>query len=174
MIYDSLLDSPLLHKLWESLPTAEQQASREAADTGGILLRIKSIRIEPNRIVLSGSIPSAALAFERPSEFPAYLQPRSIGNVHLTESSLCPNTRDEVGYLVLQTPVTAAGLLPESEDGDSYWVALAVERTLHNLPPGSVGATCCARCNRPISEKRLLAVPNTRVCTNCQHKKENA
>lgn len=172
MSYDTLLDAPLLHKFCASLPAAEQQALREAADTGGIVLRVKSLRIEPNRIVLTGIIPSTVLAFEHPAEFPAYLQPRSIGTLHLTDSSLHPNPGDEVGYLVLQTPVAAAGLLPESEDGDCYWVALAVERTFHTLPPGSIGAACCARCNRPIPQQRLLAVPNTRVCTNCQQKKE--
>jgi hypothetical protein len=172
MTSDTFLDAPMFHKFCASLPTAEQQASREAADTAGIVLRVKSIRIEPNCVVLTGSIPSTALVFEHPAEFPAYLQPRSIGNLHLTTSSLHPNTDDEVGYLVLQTPVAAVGLLPESEDGDSYWVALAVERTFQTLPPGSIGAVCCARCNRPISHQRLLAVPNTRVCTNCQQKKE--
>jgi hypothetical protein len=170
---ETLLDAPLLHKYCASLPAAEQQALREAADTGGIVLRVKSLRIEPHRIVLAGLIPATALAFEHPSEFPAYLQPRSIGTLHLTETSLNTNPGDEVGYLVLQTPVAAAGLLPESEDGDSFWVALAVERTFHTtLKPGSIGAVCCARCNRPIPQQRLLAVPNTRVCTHCQQKKE--
>ncbi|MGI8743674.1 MAG: TraR/DksA C4-type zinc finger protein [Bryobacteraceae bacterium] len=172
MGFDTLLDAPLLHKFCASLSTAEQQASREAADTGGIILRVKSIRVEPNCVILTGLIPSTALVFEHPSEFPAYLQARSIGNLHLTESSLHPETGGEIGYLVLQTPVAAAGLLPESEDDDSYWVALAVERTFHTLPPCSIGAVCCARCNRPISQQRLLAVPNTRACTNCQRKKE--
>ena len=151
---------------------AEQQAACEAADTGGIVLRVKSIRIEPNCLVLAGLIPAIALVFERPAELPAYLRPRSIGNLHLAGRSLQPNTGDVIGYLVLHTPVAAAGLLPESEDDDSYWVAIAVQRTVHTLPPGSIGVVCCARCNRPISQQRLLAVPNTRLCTNCQQKKE--
>jgi Prokaryotic dksA/traR C4-type zinc finger len=169
---DTTLDAPLLHKVCTSLSAAEQQAAREAADTGGIVLRVKSIRIAPNYLVVTGLIPSTALVFEHPAEFPAYLRPRSIGNLHLTETSLHPNTGVEIGYLVLQTPVAAAGLLPESEDGDSYWVAITVPRTFHTLPPGSIGAVCCARCNRPISQQRLLAVPNTKVCTKCQQKKE--
>lgn len=168
-----MLDAPLLHKICASLPAAEQQAAREAADTGGIVLRVKSIRIEPNSLVLSGLIPSTALVFEHAAEFPAYLRPRSIGNLHLTGSSLQPKSAsDELGYLVLQTPVVAAGLLPESEDDDAYWVAIAVQRTFHTLPPGSIGAVCCACCNRPISQQRLVAIPNTRVCTKCQQKKE--
>jgi hypothetical protein len=169
-----MLDASLFRKVCASLPAAEQQAAREAADTGGIVLRVKSIRIEPNCLVVTGLIPSTALVFEHPAEFPAYLRPRSIGNLHLTETSLQPNTTGgEIGYLVLQTPVAAAGLLPESEDDDSFWVAITVPRTFHTLLPGSIGAVCCARCNRPISQQRLLAIPNTRVCTNCQQKREN-
>lgn len=169
-----MLDAPLLRKVCASLPAAEQQAAREAADTGGIVLRVTSIRIEPNSLVFTGLIPSTALVFEHPAEFPAYLQPRSIGNLHLTETSLQPSSTGggQIGYLVLQTPVTAAGLLPESEDDDCYWVAITVPRTFHTLVPGSIGAVCCARCNRPISQQRLVAVPKTRVCTNCQQKKE--
>lgn len=155
------------------MPAAEQQASREAADTGGIVLRVKSIRIEPHCVVLAGLIPSTALAFEHPSEFPSYVQPRSIGTLHLTWNALLhPASGNDIGYLVLQTPVTIAGQLPESEDQDSCWVALAVERALNTLPPSSIGAVCCARCNRPIAPQRLQAVPDTRICTDCQHQKE--
>lgn len=174
MTTDTLLDAPLLHKFCASIKGAHQQALREAADTGGIVLRVKSLRIEPNCLVVTGLIPSTALVFEHPSEFPAHLQPRSIGNLHLTWSSLLhPGAGDVIGYLVLQTPVAIEGQLPESEDGDNCWVALSIQRALHTLKPSSIGAACCARCNRPIPQQRLLAVPNTRVCTNCQQKKEN-
>src|SRR3989442_737997 len=168
----TLLDAPLTHKFCASLPVAQQQALREAADTGGIVLRVKSIRIELNFVVLAGLIPSNALVFQHPSEFPAYLAQRSIGNLHLTWATLLQaSTADEIGYIVLQTPVGAAGLLPESEDGDNCWVALSIQRAFHTLHPGSIGAVCCARCNRPVTQQRLLAIPNTRVCTNCQQKK---
>jgi hypothetical protein len=171
--YDTLLDAPLRHKFCASLPQAEQQARREAADTGAILLRIKSFRIEPRCVVLTGQIPSTALVFEHPSEHPAHLQPRSVGTLHLTWNSLFhPADGEELGYLVMQTPIAATGQLPESEDGDAQWVSLAVERSFHTLPPASIGAACCARCNRPIARQRLIAVPNTRVCTDCQQKKE--
>ena len=167
------IDASLPHRFCPSLLAAEQQAMREAADTAGIVLRVKSLRVESNRVVIVGLIPPTSLVFEHPPETPGYLEPRSIGNLHLTWSSLLrPSANDEIGYLVLQTPVAAAGRLPESEDDDSYWVALAIERTFHSMPPGSIGAACCARCNRPIPPKRLTAVPNTRVCTNCQQKKE--
>jgi hypothetical protein len=172
---ETLLDAPLLHKFCASLEAAEQAALREAADTGGILLRIKSLRLNPTDLVVTGVIPTTALVFEHPCEFPARLQPRSIGTMRLTLNSLLhPGPGDEIGYLVLQTPVAAAGQVPESEDGDNCWVALSIRRARHTLEPSSIGAACCARCNRPIPQQRLLAVPNTRVCTNCQKKKENA
>ncbi len=171
----SLLDVTLRPKFCASLSAAQQQAAREAADTGGLVLRVKFIRIEPHCAVFTGLIPSTALAFEHPSEFPAYVQPRSIGTLHLTWSSLLhPGADEDIGYLVLQTPVSAAGLLPESEDGDNCWVAISIQRTFHTLKPESIGPACCARCNRPIPQQRLLAVPGTRICTCCQQKKENA
>jgi hypothetical protein len=174
MTSDTILDALVLHKFCPSMEAAEQQALREAADTGGILLRIKSLRLNPNDLVVTGVIPTTALVFEHPSEFPAHLQPRSIGTMRLTLNSLLhPDPGDEIGYLVLQTPVAASGQVPESEDGDNCWVALSIRRARHTLEPGSIGAACCARCNRPIPQQRLLAVPNTRVCTNCQQKKEN-
>jgi hypothetical protein len=170
---ETLLDTPLAHSFCASLQVAEQASLREAADTGGVILRIKSLRIERNSLVVTGVIPTTAVVFERPSEFPTHLQPRSIGTMRLTWNSLLhPAPDHEIGYLVLQTPVSAADQLPESEDGENSWVALSIERALHTLEPGSIGPVCCVRCNRPIPQQRLLAVPKTRVCTNCQQKKE--
>ena len=173
MTCETLLDAPVPHKFCASLQAAEQQALLEAADTSGVVLRVKSLRVEPNHIVVTGLIPSAALVFEQPSAFPGHLQPRAIGNLYLTWNSLLQaDAREELGYLVLQTPIATEGHLPESEDDDSYWAALGVERTFHTLAPYSIGFICCACCNRPISQQRLLAIPTTRVCTNCQQKKE--
>ena len=105
MLTETFLDAPLLHKFCASLATAEQQALREAADTGGIVLRVKSLRIEPQRLVALGLIPSTAPMFEHSSEHVAYLRPRSIGNLHLTWKSLLrPDADHEIGYLVIQPP----------------------------------------------------------------------
>lgn len=173
MPLETILDTTLPHRFCPSLQAAEQAALREAADTGGILLRIKSLKLNPNDLVVTGVIPTTALVFEHPSGFPAHLQPRSIGTMRLTWNSLLhPSPGDELGYLVLQTPVAASGQVPEAEDGDNCWVALSIERALHTLAPGSIGPACCVRCNRPIPQQRLLAVPKTRVCTKCQQKKE--
>jgi len=172
---ETIFDAPLPHKFCASLQAAEEAALREAADTGGALLRIKSLRLEQNHLVVTGVIPTAALVFEYPSQFPAYLQPRSIGTMRLTPNNMLhPGPDDEIGYLVLQTPVAAAEPLPESEESENSWVALSIRRSLHTLEPSLIGSACCARCNRPIPHQRLLAVPNTRLCTNCQQKKEQA
>lgn len=172
---DTLLDTALPTKFCASMSAAHQQASREAADTGSIVLRVKSIRIEPHCSVFTGLIPSTALVSEHRSEFSDYLQPRSIGTLHLTWSSLLyAGGSEDIGYLVLQTPVASAGLLQESQDGNDCWVAISIQRIFHTLKAGSVGSVCCGRCNRPIPPQRLLAVPNTRLCTNCKQKKENS
>lgn len=175
MTSEALADASLPHAFRSSLELAEQEALREAADTGGILLRIKSVRVEPESLLLTGVIPVTALAFEHPAESVSHVRPRSIGTMRLTWRSLLQPAPDEdLGYLVLQTPLTAAGRLPESEDGDDIWVSVSIPRARHTLAPSFIGTACCVRCNRPIPRQRLLAVPKTRLCTNCQQKKENA
>lgn len=173
-MFDSVLADALpLHKFCPSHHAAERQAMREAADTGGVVLRVKSLRVERESIVLYGLIPSAALVFEPESESPGHLRPRSIGNLCLTRDKLLhANAGEEIGYLVLHTPVAVGDAMPESEDDDSSWVALTIQRTHHTLTPGFIGAVCCACCNRPIPQQRLDAVPNAAFCTACQRKKE--
>lgn len=174
VISRSTSDASLSFGFCATLQAAEQAALREAADTGGVILRVRSLIVGPNHTVATGVIPAAALAFEHPSEFPGHLLPRSVGTMRLSRTGLLDTDQnDELGYLVLQTPVVATGQVPESEDGDSVWVTVAIPDALAALKPGVSGAACCGRCNRPISKQRLIAVPNTRVCTNCQRKKEN-
>src|SRR6266851_4098367 len=160
MTMQTLLDAPLLHTSCASLEAARQAALREAADTGGIVLRIKSLRLEPSYLVVTGVVPTSALVFEHPSEPPAHLLPRSIGTMRLASNSLVhTGASDEIGYLVLGTPVAVGDQLPESEDGDNSWVAISIRRALHTLEPNTFGPACCVRCNRPIPQQRLLAVP---------------
>ncbi len=174
MIADPLKDTPLAHRFCPSLESAERDALREAADTGGILLRVKSLKISTGALTVTGVIPTAALVLKQSKRAAARLQPRSIGTMHLMPNSLLhPSSSDQIGYLVLHTPVIALDPLPDCEDGEDYWGALTIRGIWHTPVPASLGATCCARCNRPIPQQRLLAVPNTRVCTNCQQKKEN-
>jgi DksA/TraR C4-type zinc finger protein len=167
-----LLDTSFPHEFHPSLDLAERESLREAADTGGILLRIKSVRFEPKSLLVTGVIPVAALAFEHPAEFASHVRPRSLGTMRLIGRSLSQPAPDDLGYLVLQTPIVATGQVPESEDGDSIWVTVSVPQATAALEPGVIGAPCCSRCNRPITRPRLLAIPNTKVCTNCQQKKE--
>lgn len=161
------------HRSCVSLEEAYEAAVFEAANTVGVVLRVKSIRIGPNFLIVTGLVPVKALVFDNRIEFSGRLRPRSIGSFHQAQSSYPqPNTAEDLGYLVLQTPVVSSQVDPKSEDGDSCWVAVAIERTFHTLKPGCVGAVCCALCNRPISQQRLLAVPDARLCTDCQREKE--
>lgn len=169
----TLLDAPIPHRFCGSIGEAQSLALREAADTGGVIFRVRSFRIDPGRVVLNGLIPAGAAVFGRPCEAAGYLQPRSLGNLHLTWGSLVhPGAEGDLGFLVLQAPVAVPQRPAESEAGGSLWVALAVGRTFDTLPVGSIGAACCVRCNRPISEQRLKVLANARVCTGCQQRKE--
>ena len=170
---ETLFDAPLFYKFCASLSTAEKQAFSEVADTGGVVLRVKSIRIEPSRLIVIGLIRSDALDFDDRTETLGYLRRASVGSLYLTWSSLLhPKTTEDIGYLVLRTPIVTTGPLPESEDEDCYWVALPIYRVFHTLTAYSVGTIFCTRCNRPIPHERLLAIPRTRFCTNCQQEKE--
>jgi hypothetical protein len=174
MTSSALLDATLHHGFCASLVIAEQQAAREAADTGGVVLRVKSFRVESDSLVITGKLPIATFDFENTStRLAGYIQPRAIGKLHLTWNSLLhPKPQEDIAYLVLQTPIWRKGRFSESEDDDSHWVALSIKRSYHTLAPGSIGAVCCAHCNRPISQQRLIAIPNARICTACQQIKE--
>jgi hypothetical protein len=164
-----LLDAALNSHFWSGPEEAARQAVLEAADTGGIVLRVKSLRVEVGAVVVIGLIPSATLVIRTPSEFVGgYLHPRSVGRLHLTWGALLhPETTDYIGYLVLQAPILLSGNI-QAEDDDSCWVALALERAHHTLPPGTIGPVCCTRCNRPISQQRLKVIHQARLCTVCQ------
>jgi len=46
----------------------------------------------------------------------------------------------------------------------------AIDQALDRIKEGSYGL--CAVCSRPINPRRLLAVPNAKLCLNCQQEKE--
>ena len=46
----------------------------------------------------------------------------------------------------------------------------AIDQALDRIQEGSYGT--CAACSRPINPRRLLAVPNAKLCLNCQREKE--
>jgi len=46
----------------------------------------------------------------------------------------------------------------------------AIDQALDRIQEGSYGM--CAVCSRPINPRRLLAVPNAKLCLNCQQEKE--
>jgi hypothetical protein len=166
---NTLLDAAVPHKFFASLPAALERAEQEAVDTGGIVLQVRSIAIEPGRLVATGLIPSKAVIWNEAAAG-RFLQPRSTGNLYLTWGSLIQPKQD-IGYLVVQVPVIARQL-PGSEDGAHCWASVAIPRSLSSLQVGIIGARCCSRCNRPIAPERLKALPTTRVCILCQQQKE--
>jgi DnaK suppressor protein len=46
----------------------------------------------------------------------------------------------------------------------------AIEEALERIQDGSYGT--CAVCSSPINTRRLLAVPNAKLCIRCQEEKE--
>lgn len=46
----------------------------------------------------------------------------------------------------------------------------AIDEALHRIKEGSYGI--CAVCSSPINSRRLMAVPNTKLCIRCQEEKE--
>jgi RNA polymerase-binding protein DksA len=46
----------------------------------------------------------------------------------------------------------------------------AIDQALDRIQEGTYGI--CAVCSRPINPRRLLAVPNAKLCLNCQQEKE--
>jgi len=46
----------------------------------------------------------------------------------------------------------------------------AIDEALHRIKEGTYGI--CAVCSSPINLRRLMAVPNTKLCIRCQEEKE--
>ena len=171
----AIVDLALENRFWSSTQEAESAACREAANTGGAILRITSIRTESGRGVLSGRILSSVIDVDSSGHLDVpggYAKPRSLGTLHLTWRALLLGSGDtDIGYLVVQRPF-GASRLPDSDDSDTCFVSVEVPRLLHSLGPLTIGIEVCRTCSRPIGQKRLNAVPSTKICTFCQELKE--
>lgn len=78
---------------------------------------------------------------------------------------------DPIGFLVLHHPVKLIGGRT-SEEAESISVAVEVTRCPgSSMQPGIVGPVVCSRCNEPIAEQRLKAIPGAKRCTKCQSQK---
>lgn len=173
MVDSTLLDLELENRFWSTIREAEDAAAREAANTGGAILQIASIRTEATRGVVSGRVLSAAVDSSPHLDVPrGYAKPRSLGNFHLTWRTLLQRSGDEdIGYLVVQRPLGAL-VLPDCEVVGSCFVSVEVTRNLHSLGPVTIGTEICRGCSRPIGPKRLNALPSTKICKFCQELKE--
>jgi hypothetical protein len=149
------------------------QAAIEAADTGGTVMRVHALEIRSDSILLIGTLPSDAVQVDSSSGAGRTLiQPRSFGKLHTTPDPLT-QPRDPVGFLVLHHPVKlVSGQI--SDEGEVTSAAAQAARCSMSLPRGFIGPACCVKCNEPIAEHRMKAIPGVRICTKCQRLKEEA
>lgn len=166
-----LLDAEIQHSFWPSLDIARKRALSETANTGGIILSICSIEVQPRSLVFIGDFP--VIAFELTSARTGgrpKINSRAMRTLHTTWGALmCP--QDTIGYFVMQQPVTMiAGRVPDEKE--TLHVAMEVTRRFTSVPTLFIGPVCCVGCNEPIPAPRLKTIPGVRTCTNCQQLKE--
>jgi len=169
----TILDADLEHAFWPSLETAKRRAAVEAANTGSTVLDVRAIEIQGTSLHFIGAVPRDALQVESESaRSRPRVRPRGFGKFHTTWGALI-RPGGALGFFVLHHPVQLAG--PALDEGDVVWVAVEVKRRFTSLPLGFIGPVCCTKCNEPIPEQRLRAVPGVKICTKCQttEEKEN-
>src|SRR5271166_1761093 len=148
---ETILDLKLGNRFWSTIREAEDAASREAANTGGAILRIASIRTEATRGVVSGRVLSAVVDSAPHLDIPrGYAKPRSIGTFHLTWKSLMQRNGDgDIGYLVVQRPIGASAL-PDGDLAETCFISVEVPRDFYSLGAVTIGTETCRACSRPI------------------------
>jgi hypothetical protein len=146
----------------------ESLALKAAANTGALIMPVRSIRRSESRVLFVGELPLAALDGSlEVSDGPIRVKAQDLGPFYPASAHT-----DLVGFLLLHRPVRLiSGAVPDSEER----VAVAVAGSPELLPPTipSLGPVCCTRCNKPIPKRRLLAVPGATMCTSCQSEKED-
>ncbi len=159
-------------KFHDTIDIARSHANREAADTGGTVLEVRSIEIDHENLLFIGPILAVAITTEVcfPVERPT-MKGRSLGNFHTASADGLGQPGPLIGFLVLHHPLTLQ-LQRAGRSSDEVWVAVDLKHRDQSLPPGLIGLHCCRNCNEPISKLRLAAVPGARLCTKCQSKKE--
>jgi len=160
----TILDVDLNHEFWADLQAARSAANREAANTGGAVVRIEAIEIQAHKISLIGTIPLTAIDRDEGHRE----RSPSLGSLHTTWGAVLNPSR-EFGFLVVHHPVTFKPCSNESDD--LCRVAVVLDRTFNTIPNTALGPVCCKKCRQPISRERLLARPGASLCTTCQAKK---
>ena len=154
---------------WPDKEASRLNAALEAADTGSAVLKVHAIEIRSDSVLFVGTLPADALEVKAgsPAGMRTFIRPRSFGKLHRTYDGLkCSG--DPIGFLVLHHPVKLTGGWV-SEEAELVSVAVEVARCSgSSLLPGVIGPVCCGRCNEPIAEKRLKAIPGAKRCMKCQ------
>lgn len=168
---DSLIQANIQCELHEALGPCWQEATAEAANTGAIVFRVRSVRFCGTGAILTGIAPTAGLVASPDTGSPGRMEPQSAGKLHLVRRD-AEGPDGDIGYVALRGPVLIPSATLEADEGGYCWAALMADLK-RGTPAGQVrGRPCCAKCNRPISEVRLRALPGARFCINCQKDKE--
>ena len=167
----SFIDSNIAHSFWPTVAEARRRAIREAVDTGGIILDVRTIELEKTRLFIVGTVPSDALQAQSPEgEGRVVIRARGLGLFHTSWGSLLfPG--DTIGFLILRRPVVVTGTNPRT-DFERIRVAMEVKRRSASIASGCIGPVCCTDCNESIPTERLKAIPGIKRCANCQKTKE--
>lgn len=168
---DTFLDAEIEPAFHGDIETARTRAAVEAANTGAVVLEVRSIEARGECLVVVGTIPVDTLeAMGRATEARPKIRSVGLGRFHTTWRAVL-EPQSTIGFVVLRQPLTLIG--GSSTETDAPLVAIELKRRLTSLPSGfTIGPHCCVGCNEPIPEQRLRAVPGTRICTKCQDRRE--
>jgi hypothetical protein len=160
----TILDVDLHHEFWPDLKEARTAALVEAANTGGVVISVDAVEIQPQSVTFIGTVPELAL-----NSASSWRCGTRLGSLHTTWGSVL-RPAGIIGYLVVGHPITCQSY--ETKDPDFRRVAIKVDRTFTSIPTAALGPLCCAQCRQPIPSERLRAIPGVRVCVTCQTARE--
>jgi hypothetical protein len=154
-------------KVHRNLKDAFENALSEALCSMRTLIPIKSIEVYPHRIVAIGNLESDLVDVnQEPSADRTTLHAEAFGNFHIN-IGVSGQHEEILGYLIVQRPLVLKG---ENAQADIEKFSFAIE--ILKKPKISrskiYGPKCCKRCNNPIPQKRLMAVPNAEFCVSCK------
>lgn len=162
---DSILDAAIHGEFWEDTATARQKAVLEAVNTGSAVVTVDAIDVEAGYVTLIGTVPECVFA----SASPRLLGRPGVRSFHTTWGAIL-KPDGPLGFAVVRQPLNSRPAA--STTAEHCRVALRVQRRFRTLPQGTLGLICCSTCRIPIPADRLQALPGTRICHDCQEKKE--
>jgi len=161
----TIFDVLLHHEFWGDMSAAENAAYKEAANTGGAVVRVETVDIQARQVSFIGSIPEFAIDGEVASESRSNL----LGSFHTTWGAVM-TPGSQLGFLVVRHPLNLESYTPGASD--LRRIVVTLDRTFNTIQPTVLGPVCCRKCKQPISPQRLRARPGTHLCTACQASNE--